>query len=65
MNRQIHDSIFVRWIYGILRNRKALTGAGIIFFFIFLSLNEFFPLENEIPFLASTHFNLYKLVLII
>ena len=48
-----HDSIFTRWITGILQNRKAITGVAIIFLFIFLALLGPFITQNPTAFLST------------
>ena len=46
-------SIFTRWITGILRNRKAITGVAIIFIFIFLAVLGPFITEDPTAFLGT------------
>jgi len=48
-----HDSIFTRWITGILQNRKAITGVAIIFLFIFLALFGPFITQDPTAFLST------------
>jgi len=47
------DSIFFRWIDGILQNRKALTGTYIISFFIFLAIVGPFITQDPTAFLST------------
>ena len=48
----IHNSIFTRWITGIIQNRKAVTGVGIIFVFIFLAVFGPFITQDPTAFLS-------------
>jgi ABC-type antimicrobial peptide transport system permease subunit len=49
----IHNSIFTRWITGIIQNRKAVTGVGIIFVFIFLAVFGPFITQDPTAFLST------------
>ena len=48
-----NDSIFTRWVTGILRNRKAITGVTIIFLFIFLAVFGPFIVQDPTAFLST------------
>ena len=50
---QLHDSIFVRWVTGIIQNRKAKTGVVIIFIFLFLALLGPLMTQDSTAFLST------------